>query len=184
MLISFAINLVLSGAMTYLIGFINSLQLIIHLPMMMIFIPANVSMFFSHILPIVQFDLIPPEYSYELFLTFEEDPADIDFVSRFDETVFDQMQDLGYDSNNSLQLLGSLFIFAVFYFLRVILFYPFILSVSKLFKVGQDYRKTLRDQLFFNEIIVINLEAFLELIISGFINYSFPLNSTDGEIFG
>ena len=53
MLISFAINLILSGAMTYLVGWINSLQLIIHLPMMMILIPPNVSMFFSLILPIV-----------------------------------------------------------------------------------------------------------------------------------
>ena len=47
--------------------------------MMMILIPANVSIFFSLILPVVQFDLIPPEYSYELFLTFEEDIEDIEF---------------------------------------------------------------------------------------------------------
>ena len=46
MLISFLINLVLAGAMSYLVGWINALQLIIHLPMMMILIPANVSMFF------------------------------------------------------------------------------------------------------------------------------------------
>ena len=89
MLISFSINLVLSGAMTYLVGWINALQLIIHLPMMMILIPANVSMFFSLILPIVQFDLIPPEWSYELFLTFEEEPEDVNFKTRFDSTVFD-----------------------------------------------------------------------------------------------
>jgi hypothetical protein len=83
MLISFLINLVLSGAMTFLVGWINSLQLIIHLPMMMILIPANVSIFFSLILPIVQFDVIPPEWSYELFLTFEEDNQDLDFQTRF-----------------------------------------------------------------------------------------------------
>ena len=94
------------------------------------------------------------------------------------------MQDLGYDSNNSLQILGSLFIFALIYFMRVIILYPFVLAVIKLFKVGSDYRKELKKSLFFGEIIVINLEAYMELIIAGFINYSFPLNSTDGEIFG
>jgi hypothetical protein len=58
------------------------------------------------------------------------------------------------------------------------------MCVIRLFDVGKDYGKSLRNNLFFTEIIVINLEAYLELLISGFINYSFPLNSTDGEIFG
>ena len=94
------------------------------------------------------------------------------------------MQDLGYDSHNSLQLLGSLFIFAMIYFLRVIMYYPFVMCVIRLFNVGQGYGKSLRENLFFTEIIVINIEAFLELLISGFINYSFPLSATDGEVFG
>ena len=64
------------------------------------------------------------------------------------------------------------------------MFYPFVMCVIRLFDVGKDYGKSLRNNLFFTEIIVINLEAYLELLISGFINYSFPLNSTDGEIFG
>ena len=94
------------------------------------------------------------------------------------------MQDLGYDSNNCLQLLGSLFIFAVIYFMRVIILYPFVLTLIKLFNVGKGYAKTLKNDLFYGEIIVINLEAYMELLIAGYINYSFPLNSTDGEIFG
>ena len=74
MIISFCINLVLSGAASYLMGWINSLQLIIHLPMLMTLIPANVASFFSLILPIVQFDLIPQEYSYDLILNFDDEP--------------------------------------------------------------------------------------------------------------
>lgn len=94
------------------------------------------------------------------------------------------MQDLGYDSNNSLQLLGSLFIMAVFYFMRVLIYYPVILCVIRLFKVGKNYGRTLKEQLFFGEIIMINIEAYMELLISGYINYSFPLNTTDGEKLG
>jgi hypothetical protein len=60
MIFSFVINLVLSGAMDYMVAWINSLQLIIHLPMLMTLIPANVASFFALILPVVQFDLIPP----------------------------------------------------------------------------------------------------------------------------
>ena len=116
MLISFLINLVLSGAMSHMVGWINSLQLIIHLPMLMTLIPANVASFFSLILPIVQFDLIPPEWSYELVLNFDDDLNE-EFLEKFDTSVFDQMKDLGYESHNSLRLLGSLFIFALLYFL-------------------------------------------------------------------
>jgi ABC-type sulfate transport system permease subunit len=93
------------------------------------------------------------------------------------------MKDLGYESHNSLQLLGSLFIFAVLYYVRVIFFYPLVLIFNKLFKKGEVYLRSLRNQLFFSEIIIINLEAFLELLVAGYINYIFPLNSTDGEIF-
>ena len=88
MLISFLINFVLSGAMSHMVGWINSLQLIIHLPMLMTLIPANVGSFFSLILPIVQFDLIPPEWSYELFLDFDDEPNE-EFMSKFDTSVFD-----------------------------------------------------------------------------------------------
>jgi hypothetical protein len=53
MYIAFAINMILSGGASYMVGWINSLQLIIHLPMLMTLIPANVASFFSLILPIV-----------------------------------------------------------------------------------------------------------------------------------
>jgi hypothetical protein len=53
MIVSFSINLVLAGALTFMVGWINSLQLIIHLPMLLAIIPANVASFFSLILPIV-----------------------------------------------------------------------------------------------------------------------------------
>jgi hypothetical protein len=183
MVISFVINLVLSGALSYMVGWINSLQLIIHLPMLMTLIPANVGSFFSLILPIVQFDLIPPEYSYELVLTFDENP-DENFQHKFDISVFDQMKDLGYESHNSLRLLGSMFIFAMFYYIKVFFLYPFLILTSRYFGVGRSLRASLKKSLFFNEIIVINLEAYLELLIAGYINLRFRLETTSGELFG
>jgi hypothetical protein len=92
------------------------------------------------------------------------------------------MKDLGYESHNSLRLLGSLFIFAFLYYVRLLIFYPVVLSISKLWKVGVKYKQDLKHSLFFNEFIVLNLEAYMELLISGYINYMFPLGSTNGEI--
>jgi len=71
---TFIVNLIMAGALSFMIGWINTLQLIIHLPMLRILVPANVSVFFQTIIPIVTFDLIPPEWSTEYFLDFEEFP--------------------------------------------------------------------------------------------------------------
>ena len=182
MVLSFLINLIMSGALGYMIGWINALQMILHLPMLMILIPANVSSFFSLILPVVQFDILDPEWTTELVFEFEEDP-DESFENSFGRSVFDQMKDLGYETHNSMSLLGSLFIFTVIYFMRVMLFYPVVKLFVKITKKGEQYCNQLRDTLFYGEIITISIEAYIELLIAGYLNYKYQLNSTGGEIF-
>ena len=66
-------NLLMQGAMGYMIQWINSLQMIIHLPMLKIIVPANVSEFFSLILPIVMFDIIESGFSTELVFEFDDE---------------------------------------------------------------------------------------------------------------
>ena len=55
-----AFNILMSGSesMDYFIGLINSLQMVIHLPMLWIIMPGNVTTFFKIILPIVMFDVL------------------------------------------------------------------------------------------------------------------------------
>ena len=84
------INFLMTGALGYLFIWINTLQLIIHLPMISIPVPPNVSAFFSIIIPIVTFDLISPEWSTELVLEFEEFPEP-KFQENFAYKVFGQM---------------------------------------------------------------------------------------------
>ena len=91
----------MAGALGYMIGWINTLQLIIHLPILRTLVPANVNVFFQTIIPIVTFDLIPPEWSTEYILEFEEFPEQ-QFRNSFNRQFFGQMQDLGYDSHNSI----------------------------------------------------------------------------------
>ena len=61
LLIAFMLNLVMSSGMEYMIGMIRSLQMILHLPMMKIIVPGNVSMLFSAIIPIAMFDVLENE---------------------------------------------------------------------------------------------------------------------------
>ena len=57
--------------MKYMIGMLNSLQITIHLPLMAISMPSNVSFFFQLILPLVMFDILPSEYTTELLFDFD-----------------------------------------------------------------------------------------------------------------
>ena len=72
--LTMVLQLFMAGAMSFMIGWINTLQIIIHLPMIKILIPSNVSVFFQTIIPVVTFDIIPPEWSTEHIMEFEEFP--------------------------------------------------------------------------------------------------------------
>ena len=61
------------GSMDYMVGMINSLQIIIHLPIMAIILPGNASFFFSLILPFVMFDFLDTEWTTELIFDFDYD---------------------------------------------------------------------------------------------------------------
>ena len=108
--------MVMSGGMEYMIGMIRSLQMILHLPMMKIIVPGNVSMLFSAIIPIAMFDVLEND---------EINPTtifDFDGVEEQGEDIFDQMRDLGYETHSSLLNLGTLFVFLFAYALKVLFF--------------------------------------------------------------
>mmetsp|Transcript_41185 Transcript_41185/g.62649 ORF Transcript_41185/g.62649 Transcript_41185/m.62649 type:complete len:111 (+) Transcript_41185:3922-4254(+) len=55
---SFVLNLFIGGALSYMLLFIRSLQLIIHLPIFHVLMPANVILFYKSIMPFAKFDLL------------------------------------------------------------------------------------------------------------------------------
>jgi len=73
LIISLILNLFDRRAMMYMIALIRSLSVIIHLPLLRILIPSNVSLVFSIIIPIVMFDILDSDYSTELLLEFDYD---------------------------------------------------------------------------------------------------------------
>jgi hypothetical protein len=152
-------NIMLHGSMVYILGMLRSLQMIIHLPMLRIIVPANVSMFFSIIIPVVMFDIIAPEYSTELVLDFEED----------DQVEFNQMADLGYETHNSILNLGSIALFLSIYFFKIIALLSLWLIRKYTPKCKENY-KSLYKQVFFAELIGLLLEAYFELLITSFLN--------------
>ena len=94
------------------------------------------------------------------------------------------MQDLGYDSHNSIQILGSLWILSVFYFVRLLIYLPLIIVLSRCFKKLKSYRKNLQNRLIIGEWVLISLEAYFEFLIAGYLNISYSLKNRTGEITG
>ena len=70
-LLSLATSYFLSGSLQFIIGMVNSLQILVHLPLLSVIMPANVIAVYSVLIPIATFDFIPSEF-YDLFFTFDE----------------------------------------------------------------------------------------------------------------
>ena len=54
----FAFNLITAGSLSLILGMINSLQLIVHLPLINVSTPANVMMVEGVLVPVVMFDVL------------------------------------------------------------------------------------------------------------------------------
>lgn len=59
--INFILKMVLNGILQYMVLFLSALQMIVHLQMLQIVVPANVSGFFQTLNQILQFDVIEQE---------------------------------------------------------------------------------------------------------------------------
>ena len=106
LLVAGIFSLLLSGAATSMIGLINGLQLIVHMPTHDVPFPSNVMNYLRAFVEITQFDVMPyfvrgwqkvfpGSFVDESLL--EEDPEILN--------IWDQTQDLGYDSHVPVQLL-------------------------------------------------------------------------------
>ena len=115
----------------------------------------------------------------ERFWTF-----DIDKQNELNIHILDQMEDLGYDSHNSVLLLGSLAIFAMWYWTRVFLYIFIVVPFVLCFKKGFKYVKQIRKILFFRDFIAITIEGYFEYIIAAYLNLSYPLYKMSGKIMG
>ena len=99
------------------------------------------------------------------------------------------MQNIGFEYRNSFQSLGALTFILFLYFLRMaisILFKVFILILKVKDKENTLVKvyRALSKNIFFNQIISLSLEAYLEFYINGLINIKTADYSTNGELLG
>ena len=92
------------------------------------------------------------------------------------------MRDLGYKTSNSILNLGSLFILLMVYFIRVFLLIFFYIS-AKFFGRGKKIYQKQVNALFYNEILLLMMEGYMEFLIAGYLNYDKPIcdDNASGE---
>ena len=142
---------------------IRALQIILHLPMFRFLIPSNFSMITEIISPIIMFDVLDnnKDWDVTLLMSFDEQALN-------GEEVLDQMENIGYPTSNCIINLKTLFFLLQIYFLQVLMT---ILLATYTKITGKETKlfSKLKNQLFFAEILVIGIEGFMELYISGYL---------------
>ena len=74
LVIAVILNYFLPGGMKYMMFFIRTLQIILHLPMMSIIVPGNVSLLIHNLFPVVMFDILEvTEEKFDASLIFQFD---------------------------------------------------------------------------------------------------------------
>ena len=69
---NFVLNILMSSSMSALWGMINSLQILIHLPIFSIPIPLNARLFYAAIIAVTQFDVLPTDTINKWLFEFED----------------------------------------------------------------------------------------------------------------
>ena len=71
-IISIILNLAFNDlTINFVLGMIRALQIIIHLPLMRIYLQANLNMVFSIIIPIIMFDIMDSDQLSEYILDYD-----------------------------------------------------------------------------------------------------------------
>jgi hypothetical protein len=134
--------------------------------------------YYEAFLPIVTFHIID-DSMLEHFWTFDEPEQD-----ELNVHTLDQMENLGYDTHNSVILLGSLGIFAMWYWIRVSAYFFMLVPFVVLTRKGLKAVKFMKKRLFFKDFIAITIEGYFEYIIAAYLNIEYPVYKKSGELMG
>jgi len=89
------------------------------------------------------------------------------------------MEDLGYETHNSVLNLGSIGLFLALYSVQLFVFLLILLPFFRERKIT----KSAKGKLMFSELLQTSFECYMELMIAGYLNFRAP-GTTSGEIVG
>jgi len=153
---NFLVNLLLQGSLQQLFSTIKKMQILVHMALVNISLPANASMFFAFLLQVVAFDVIPTDGPYDAIFGFQEsNPLTLNFEL------------IGYESVYCIRNLGSMFLMFLLATLTGVILA--ITSISKSAKI-HHYRGVVKEKMFWNGIFSFLNETYIILSVSFMLN--------------
>ena len=87
---------------------------------------------------------------------------------------------LGYESHNSMRILGSISVFLMWWLIKLVSL-PFISLASSKSKTISKWHQALKRSMFWGALFSTVLEAYIELLIAFNLNLQFPLFDFNGD---
>ena len=180
MIVAMVLMFVGNACKEHWIVYVRSLQLIIIMPMMNVPIPSNIIDFLQTISDIAFYDIFDKFniWSYFTFLKFNQD-INVPFINQ-------QMQTISFNVRNTFLGIGSASVYLLAYLFQVVLavfLKLFIMITGEKFIKKNILRKVLKE-LFFNSILSMSMEGYIEFLVYGILNICTRDTSTNGEILG
>ena len=129
-------------------------------------------------MPLTQFDFIEAfdiEYLADIFHSKNTENDELN--------ICDQVISLGYPSHNPLLNLGFMAILNMIYITKLFIFTLIVYPIFRKFGRLKKYKRMLMYQLFFNDLLVLFIEGYLELILAGLLIEKVPENNQDNNPF-
>jgi hypothetical protein len=155
---------------------INTLQFILHVPLLSIPLPPNVMTFFKALFNVITFDFINTDPKIQAVFALKDDDSYPPYNDKFDL--------LGYSTSNTLYNVG-LPVFGILLYFGLLLLYLIVRFLP--FKIAQKITKKLRKMIFWNPALRFVIELALEGVLSSVVNIrSYIIKDTElnniGEI--
>jgi hypothetical protein len=80
------------------------------------------------------------------------------------------MENLGYETHNSIILLGCLGLIAMYWITRVIFYVFMVVPFVLITKYGVKFAKKLKRKIFFGDLFVVTTEGYFEFLIAAYLN--------------
>jgi len=156
---SLTINFILSVSLNFVWGMINTLQLAVHLPLFSVLLPASTVTFYSTLMGVANFNVVPVSDIIEDTLPFneEEQPHTVNFMM------------MGYERENSILNLGMVFILLVLGL--IVIAAVKLLDSLNMFKHCKKIKAFLEKNFLYSFLIRLFIEGYLELSICAFVNF-------------
>ena len=176
------INLVLSiwlqGILNFILGAVQNLSFIVHFPLLDIAQPANFQNFNNFLVPIVTFELLDSAFTTELVYNFDDVKHQI-----LRQTTLEQLENLGYETHNSILNLGSTFLFFCCYLIAFILMSLLRVCKKKNPKIENAY-SYLKNKLVWSFVIQLFISSYMEVLIGAYLNIRAPIITYHGDVAG